>query len=149
MQLFQAGDVIRATGLTPNQLREWCGRRGVVYPDQPATGRGRHALYSWQTILCLRVLNELHTRFSVEVGAWVEGISECQALIKDRPYPTLRGLAVVFTDTNSAELVPNANFPTNATALRVPLDPHLQELAATLAVPEMQLPLFAAVALRR
>jgi hypothetical protein len=60
MKLVQSSDAARLSGLTSNQLREWCGRRGVVVPDVPPAGRGRLALSSWQTLLALRVLNELH-----------------------------------------------------------------------------------------
>src|SRR5436853_1913347 len=105
MQLVQACDAIRMSGLTPHQLREWCGRRGVVVPDQPAAGRGRHALYSWQTILSLRILKELHDQFCVEVSAWSKAIAECSRLLQRRPFPTLWGAVVLFTGMDHAELV--------------------------------------------
>jgi hypothetical protein len=150
MQLVQACDAIRMSGLTSHQLREWCGRRGVVVPDQPAAGRGRHALYSWQTILCLRVLMEIHDRFGVEVSAWAKAIAECSSLLKRRPFPSLWGSVLVFNGTQHVQLL-TAGYSTIDTAiLSVPLDPHLTQLATAFALPDMvQLPLFAALVVAR
>jgi MerR HTH family regulatory protein len=150
MQLVQACDAIRISGLSQHQLREWCGRRGVVVPDQPPAGRGRHALYSWQTILALRLLKELHDRFGVEVSAWGRAIAVCQSLLQRRPFPSLWGTAIVFTGMDHAELVTDGSPAEEGASLRLPLDPHLTELASTFASPEMtQLPLFAALAVTR
>jgi hypothetical protein len=44
--MMQSGDGARRSGLTPHQLREWCGRRGVVIPDVPPAGRGHLALFA-------------------------------------------------------------------------------------------------------
>jgi hypothetical protein len=138
------------SGLSSHQLREWCGRRGVVLPDQPAAGRGRHALYSWQTILCLRILKQVHDEFGIEVGAWAKAIARCNDLLRHRPFPSLWGNSIVFDGTDGATLSSDPRVQTDKTALYVPLDPHLRELAEAFALPEMtQLPLFAAVAVRR
>ena len=37
MSLVQASDAARLSGLTPHQLREWCGRRAVVTAPVKAT----------------------------------------------------------------------------------------------------------------
>ena len=54
-RMFQAADVVLLTGLTVSQLREWSSprRRNLIPADVTAAGPGRHALYSWQTILVL------------------------------------------------------------------------------------------------
>src|ERR1700723_3289720 len=104
MNLVQASDAARLSGLTSHQLREWCGRRSVVSPDVPAAGRGRHALFSWQTIIALRILNELHGRFGVEVSAWRQAIARCQELLRGRAFPSLWGASIVFPSATNAVL---------------------------------------------
>src|SRR5260370_15106872 len=104
MKMVQASDAARLSGLTPHQLREWCGRRGVVAPDVPPAGRGRLALFSWQTILALRVLNEVHRRYGVEVSAWRPAIAQFQVLIAGRSFPALWGAFAVFPNSREAML---------------------------------------------
>jgi len=150
MQLVQASDAARLSGLTAHQLREWCGRRGVVMPDVPPGGRGRHALYSWQTLLALRVLNELHSKFRVEVGAWAPAMAQCQSIIRGYSFVSLWGEAIAFRDTTDVELACELTLCTHSAFLCIPLDPHLEALASALALPiPGQLPLFAAVAVQR
>ena len=147
MQLVQASEAIPLSGLTSHQLREWCGRRAVVTPDVPPAGRGRHALYSWQTILALRLLKELHDRFGAEVGAWGEAIGSCQHLLKNRSFPSLWGISAAFVDTRRSLLVRKADELNIGPCLLIPLDPHLEALASGLALaePPSQLSLFTAI----
>lgn len=149
MQLIQAADASRLTGLTPHQLREWCARRAILLPDVPGEGRGRHALFSWQTVLALRLLRELHERFGAEVGAWKGALEQCRSLLKGRSFPALWTTSVVFTDRHHAYLNDERDFPEGA-LLVLPLEPHLQAIAEDFSFPpQAQFPLFPAVALRR
>jgi hypothetical protein len=149
MKLVQASDAIRLSGLTEHQLREWCGRRAVVLPDVLAGGRGRHALFSWQTILSLRVLNELQNRFGVEVVAWRHAIAQCQEFFRECSFPSLWGMSIVFPNKDEAVLAHIQELRLNS-HVHIPLDPHLRALALDdAAPPELQLPLFAAVGVRR
>src|SRR3954465_7229555 len=111
MQLVQASDAAHLTGLSMHQLREWCGRRGVVTPDVPPSGRGRHALYSWQTIISLRLLKSLQENFGVEVGVWKPAISQCQILLQKKSFPTLWGLAFLFIDMKTVVLTEEKSYP--------------------------------------
>jgi hypothetical protein len=150
MQFVQACDAVRLSGVTAHQLREWCGRRALVLPDVPPAGRGRHALYSWQTILVLRLLNELHGRFGIELAAWGGAINECHALLKKRSFPSLWGLLVAFPDARTAELIAENSLAETSARLWLPLEPHLGAIAAAFSQPApKQLPLFAAVAVQR
>ncbi|QPF91839.1 MerR family transcriptional regulator [Bradyrhizobium commune] len=150
MDLVQASDAIRLSGLTAHQLREWCGRRAVVAPDVPAAGRGRHALFSWQTILSLRVLNELHDRFGIEIIVWRPAIGHCQKIFRQSSFPALWGTSIVFPSTNDAVLVRASEKLELGAHVALPLDPHLRALALDKAAPpELQLPLFAAIEVRR
>lgn len=149
MQLMQAADASRLAGLTAHQLREWCSRRGIVAPDVPGAGRGRHALFSWQTVLTLRLLRELNERFGAEVGAWKGGLAEFRTLVRTRSFPGLWSTAVAFPDHDHARLIDDRSISTEA-LLVLPLAPHLQAIAEDFALPpEPQLPLFPAVGLRR
>ena len=150
MQLVQASDATRLSGLTEHQLREWCGRRAVVVPDVPAGGRGRHALFSWQTILSLRVLNELRSRYGVEVVSWRQAISLCQEIFRSTSFPALWGGAIIFPSMSEAILGGIEDSAERGAHICVLLDPHLRALALdNAAPPELQLPLFAAVEVRR
>lgn len=149
MSLVQASDAARLSGLTPHQLREWCGRRAVVTADVPPAGRGRLALFSWQTILALRVLNEVHQRYGVEVSGWRLAIAQLQALLKGRSFPSLWGAVAVFPNAQEALLELDIIHATD-TCLTVSLSRHLEALATPSQLPvEAQLPLFPAVAVGR
>ena len=149
MQLIQSADASRLTGLTGHQLREWCARRAVVTPDVAGAGRGRHALFSWQTVLALRLLRELHERFGTEVGAWKGAMEELRQLLKGRSFPALWNTVAAFPDCEHARLLDDRSILPDA-ILTLPLAPHLEALAHDFAFPApQQLPLFAAVGLRR
>ena len=121
----------------------------IIVPDMPGAGRGRHALFSWQTILALRILRELHERFGAEVGTWKPAIDEFRQLIKGRSFPGLWSTVAAFPDRDHARLVEDRAVLPGAW-LTLPLAPHMQAIAQDFALPsEPQLPLFPAVGLRR
>jgi len=150
MSLVQASDAARLSGLTANQLREWCGRRELVAADVPAAGRGHLALFSWQTILALRVLNEVHQLYGVEVSGWRPAIAQLQTLLRGRSFPSLWGALAVFPNTKEAVLKLEDESFTRDSCLIVGLNRHLEALAKPSDLPvEAQLPLFPALAVRR
>lgn len=149
MQLVQAIDASRLSGLTGHQLREWCARRAVITPDIPGAGRGRHALFSWQTVLLLRILREMNERFGVEVGAWTGAMAELRLLLAGRSFPGLWRAVAAFPDCDHARLIEERVATADAT-LMLPLAPHLKVLAHGFTLPaDPQLQLFPAVGLRR
>ena len=150
MQLMQASDAARLAGLTMHQLREWSARRTLLVPDVPGAGRGRHALYSWQSVLALRLLLELQDRFGVEVGAWKHAIEEARQLLQGRSFPGLWSAAVVFPDCAHARLIDERTVSTEG-LLVLPLAPHLQALANSFTFPvePPQRQLFPAVGIRQ
>jgi len=137
MKMLQASDAARLAGLTMHQLREWCARRVLLAPDIPGAGRGRHALYSWQTVLALRLLLELQDRFGAEVGAWKPGIEEARQLLQRRSFPSLWNTAVVFLDCGHAQLSDERMVSTKG-CLVLPLAAHLQAVAELLSIPAAQ-----------
>jgi hypothetical protein len=149
MKMMQAADAARLAGLTAHQLREWCARRAIVAPDVPGAGRGRHALFSWPTVLTLRLLRELHERFGAEVGAWKGALGEFRMLVGGRSFPGLWSTLAAFPDRDHARLIEDRSVGAEAMLL-LPLAPHLNAIAQDFALPpEPQLPLFPAVGLRR
>lgn len=145
MELVQSSDALRLTGLSDNQLREWCGRRGIFQPAVPARGSGRLSLYSWQDIIALRILLEIFTIFGGRASRWAVGIRNLRALLDGQFYPSLWGKAAIFTDRNSVLIGDASEISHPTTVLIVQLDPHLQVLASPSAPGELQseLPLLA------
>lgn len=125
MRLVQASDALRLTGLSENQLREWCGRRGILQPAIPARGSGRPVLYSWQDIVALRVLLEIFTAFGAKASGWADGINELRCLLATHSFPSLWDKAAVFLDCTSASIAEAASISHSVPALVVPLKPHL------------------------
>jgi len=149
MQLMQATDAARLAGVTVHQLREWCTRRDILPPDVPGAGRGRHALFSWQTVLAVRLLHELSQRFGVEVGAWRGAIRAFRTSVDGRSFPILWSAYAQFSDRDHAILTTSPSID-EGSLLILPLAPHLQAIAQDFALPpESQLPLFPAVGLRQ
>lgn len=107
------------------------------------------ALFSWQTILALRVLNEVHVRYAVEVSGWREGVAQLQALLRKRAFPSLWSHLAVFPNAREATLATASDPICTRPCLTVELDRHLEILAtpADMRV-EAQLHLFPAMAVR-
>jgi hypothetical protein len=121
-----------------------------VAADVPAAGRGHLALFSWQTILALRVLNEVHQRYGVEVSGWRSAIAQLQALLKGRSFPSLWGAFAVFPSALEAVLKLEGESFAKDSCLTVGLNRHLEALATpSELLVEAQLPLFPALAVRR
>jgi hypothetical protein len=93
----------------------------------------------------------MHDRFGAEVGVWAEAMGCCQALLKERSFPSLWGVAAAFLDTRGALLVTRSSELNDRPSLVMPLDPHLEVLASGLGLPgaPSQLPLFPAMRVGR
>jgi len=144
MKLFQTADVLALTGLTKSQLREWTGkgRRELLYPDVEPDGPGRHALFSWQTLLALRILLVLHRDFAAEVGAWAPAARQLRAQLERVSFPSLWRMSAFFPNRETVLLTENVS-DADRGGLLVPLEPHLTVLATKLSTPRPdQLSLF-------
>lgn len=145
MRLFQNADVIALTGLSKSQLREWTGRgrRELLQPDVEASGPGRHALYTWQTVLVLRVLLALHRDYAAEVGAWAPAARMFRERLETAPFLSLRHLSAIFLSRSRMIIAEATDVSVRSGGIVVPLSPHLTELAERLPLPQSdQLPLF-------
>ena len=134
--MFQAADVVLLTGLTVSQLREWSSsrRRNLIPADVDAAGPGRHALYSWQTILVLRLLRELRDDFAVDLAAWAPALVELRQELQGISFPSLWGTLLTFQSRHSPPLL-SARTPALRTGIVIPLDPHLLPIATKLSFP--------------
>ena len=151
MRLFQSADALEASGLTRSQLREWTGRgrRELISPDVSPGGPGRHALYTWQSLLVLRLLLVLHNDFAAEVGAWAPAAMNLREKLKNTSFPSLWHLSVFFPNRHTALLVDDVA-KVGHTGLILPLESHLTVLASKLSLPRPdQLSLLLPVAVSR
>jgi hypothetical protein len=133
--LFQAADALELTGLTKSQLREWTGsgRREVLSPDVKPNGPGRHALFSWQTLLVLRLLLQIHTEFGAEIGVWARAARTLRNELGGLSFPSLWETSVHFPSTELARLIDDDG-PRGKRQIGIvlPLSPHLAVLAGRL-----------------
>jgi hypothetical protein len=151
--MIPAGQVQTLTGLTTNQLREWSHRRGLIPPDVQGNGPGRPALYSWQTVLLLRLAVVLRARFRIELQAHKDLLHALRGLFSGTPFPTLRGCVLALRAMEQGELLPEGLVRVGGgdpDTLFLHLDPHLDVLETQFAPQDQggQLPLFRAVRIR-
>lgn len=148
----QSADAVALSGLSQHQLREWCGRgrRGILPADVLPGGPGRHALYSWQTLLTLRLLLKLHSEFGVEIGKLAGVAGDLRTKLQGVSFPSLWSLAAVFPSSTAVELTSTPESIMRSGGIILPLEPHLTVLAGALALPvDEQLPLLPPMALSR
>ena len=142
--MFRASDAIAMAGVTQHQLREWTARRCILPADAPGRGRGKHALYSWSTILVLRIMADLHARFHIEVGYWAALAPRLRAEMSERSFVSLYGQVLTIVGFDAYQLLPWRTALLEKAVIWVPLDEHLAALAGDLGLARelTQLPLF-------
>lgn len=151
--MIPAGRVQTLTGLTPNQLREWSHRRDLIPPDIDAGGPGRPALYSWQTVLLLRLAVVLRERFKIELQAHKDLLHALRDLFSGVSFPALRGCVLALRAMEHGELLSEGMVRVGMNdpdTLFLRLSPHLDVLEVEFAPQDQsgQLPLFRAVRVR-
>lgn len=138
MEHVQFSDALRLTELSQNQLREWCGKRGLFQPAVPARGPGKVALYSWQDVVALRVFREIFSEFGGRASSWSVGIGGLRDCLSGQFFPNLWGKVAIFPDQRTAYLGTSLSLPTAGPALFVPLDPHLDVISQQATPDELQ-----------
>lgn len=138
MEPVQFSDAVRLTGLSQNQLKEWCGKRGLFGATVAARGPGRVALYSWQDIIALRVFREIFEIFGGRASSWSAGVKSFRECLDGQFFPNLWGRGAVFTDQHTACLGTLTTLPLFGAALFVPLDPHLTVISNRATPEELQ-----------
>jgi len=152
MRLVGSKEAKAVTGLSADQLREWAGRRGLVAPDVPASGKGSQARFSWQTLVVLRIAKVLKADLHVELGAHRALFKELQERLAGQPFHALSDLVVVIIVGQRVSLRRTSDLieAVDAPVVLVRLEPHLAALRHGFGIPEpiVQLPLFPAVGLQ-
>lgn len=152
MRLVGSKEAQAVTGLSADQLREWAGRRGLVAPDVPASGKGSQAQFSWQTLVILRIAGALKADLHVELGAHRALFKELQELLASQPFHALGDLVVVIIGGQRASLRRTYDLieAVDVPVVLVRLAPHLAAVMHGFGIPEpiAQLPLFPAVGLQ-
>lgn len=149
--MMKSREVLRLTGLTADQLREWTVRRALIQPDVPSQKRGSDAKFSWQTVLLLRLAVVLRSHFHIELQAHRELLMAARKLLNGVSFPALWGMSLAIYDLRRCELLsPNAAAMAEEDAVLLRLNCHLEILSQGFGVadPILQLPLFPAVPLR-
>ena len=152
MRLIGSRDVLKLTGLSADQLREWTVRRGLIHPDVPASRQGQQAQFGWQTVLLLRLAVVMRSRFHVELQIHRGLLVRARELLNGRSFPGLWNHRFAIFGLESCSLLGSSDpVPTDQDALLLWLNPHLEALSQGFGVSEpiAQLPLFPAVGLRR
>ena len=131
--MIAAGQVQKLTSLTANQLREWSHRRNLIPPDVEVGGQGRPALYTWQTVLLLRLAVVLRESFRIELQGNKELLHALRDLFAGAPFPTLRGCVLALRAMERGEILPEGMVRVDhgdQDTLFLHLDPHLDVLEA-------------------
>ena len=152
MHFAKSRDVLRLTGLTSDQLREWTVRRGLIGPDVPAQKRGSEAQFSWQTVLLLRLAVVLRSRFHIELQAHRDLLVAARKFLDGRSFPSLWGSTLAVSDDGRCELLgPRDLASVEHDLILLRLDSHLRVLSKGFdqVDPLDQLPLFPAISVSR
>lgn len=151
MKLIASRDAQRLTGLSADQLREWTTRRGLILPDKRPSGSGSRTMYSWQTILALRLAVVLKSVFHVELESQRTSLAKLSQLLRRSSFLSLRGKIVFLRSDGRLQIGGISSIgPARCDGIVLLLDPHLEQLALLLAGSELvrQLPLFPALAVK-
>lgn len=146
--MIQSKAVLKLTGLTAHQLREWTCRRGLVKPDVLPSGSGTLALYSWQTVLVLRLAVEMRDSFRMELQTHRNLLDGLTRRLAGTSFPSLLGCRLAcYSRGDWALLRPGEKPDLERSVVLLRLDPHLEVLSAEFDAQEpfRQLPLFPAV----
>ena len=152
VRLIGSRDVLKLTGLSADQLREWTVRRRLIHPDVPASRQGQQAQFGWQTVLLLRLAVVMRSRFHVELQVHRDLLLRARELLNGRSFPGLWNHRLVIFGLDSCALLGGSDpLPVDQDAILLRLNAHLEALSQGFGVSEpiAQLPLFPAVGLRR
>jgi hypothetical protein len=136
MQLVPTRQTLKLTGLSPAKLREWTSRRALIPADVPPKKQGSSSLYTWQTILILRLAVTLQEKFCLELQAHRALFSGLRENLRGHSFIALWDHVLALrSGTDWALFNAAANTPLDADAIILRLNPHLEVLAAGFALP--------------
>ena len=120
--------VIELTGLSAVVLREWTRRRALIPADIPAAGKGKAAKYSWETVLVIRIANQLKEEFHVQLQAHAVQFTALREIFSKRSFLALYGAAVICNPGKPWRIVRADETRTNGACLTLPLQHHLDAI---------------------
>lgn len=136
MRLVPTRQALQLTGLTPAKLREWTSRRELISADVPPRRQGSSALYSWQTILVLRLALTLKEKFGLELKAHRDVFSSLRRNLEGRSFIVLWDHVLTLQGPRDWTLLnEGGKDPLQADAIILRLNPHLEVLAAGFSLP--------------
>lgn len=119
-------------GLSPDRLREWAGRRGLVRADVPARGKGSQARFSWRAVLTLRIAAVLRDELRLELQAHRRMLRSLQDALAPRSFAAMRQHILAIDPGGQVRVLPagaDGRCDTDNPVILIPLDPHLRVLA--------------------
>ncbi len=129
--------VCQLTGLSTVKLREWTSRRALIPADVPPPKRGAAALYSWQTVLVLRVASVLRNAFHVELKAQKTLFDRLRAILQEQPFTALSGKRLVIGCDGRLLISDPAGLASGPSdCLILELDPHLCAIREAFELPQ-------------
>lgn len=146
MKYANAGDVLRLTGLSADQLREWTVRRGLIEPDKKPAGPGSRTGFTWQTVLVLRIAIVLKKSFGVELQGQREFFRQLAQRLAGTSFPALRDMVLIIGAGGVFRLSDRGSTKIAGDCVVIDLEPHLDVLSTEFGVlePAKQLALFPA-----
>lgn len=136
MQVVTTRQASELTGLSTAKLREWTSRRALIPADIRPKSQGSPAKYTWQTILLLRIAVVLRGRFHLELQAHRHIFASLRKELRGTSFVTLWGKSLAIHDSERWGLRdPIDPAPLEGDMLLINLDPHLQVLSVSFALP--------------
>jgi DNA-binding transcriptional MerR regulator len=136
MHLVATREASRLTGLSTTKLREWTSRRALIPADVPPKSQGSPALYSWQTILLLRIAVTLRDRFHLELQAHRQVLSSLHTSLRTTSFVSLWGKSLTIDSDQCWAWIDDASFDVVVgDAIVIRLSPHLDALSQGFALP--------------
>lgn len=127
--------VCQLTGLSTVKLREWTSRRALIPADVPAPKRGAPALYSWHTVLVLRLAIVLRDTFHVELTSQKALFDRLRAELHEQSFAALAGKSLVIAGDGQWRIIEPGRLPRHThDCLILGLDPHLTVVGEAFAV---------------
>jgi hypothetical protein len=138
MEVAPTPIVCQLTGLSTVKLREWTSRRALIPADIPAPKRGAPALYSWQTVLVLRLAIVLRDTFHVELTSQKALFERLRAELQERSFAALTGKSLVIAGDGQWRIIEPDRLPRHTDdCLILGLDPHLSVIGEVFAMADL------------
>lgn len=154
MRLVSTPIARQLTGLSADKIREWTSRRALVPADVRPKQKGSPAMFSWKTILILRLAVLLQSKFGLELEVHKTSLEALRKYLLNQSFIALWGKRLALDAEGAWHLLDGDAALPNSDLVLLLLDPHLRVLQHGFSLPgedvsRQQLDLFALPNLRR